>query len=340
MLSLHKHHPCWLAWGLLSVQLAGVTGHLEWSRFDVLEKSGVAWMAVQAAVHLVLQRILQSVFQTSARVTTLFIALVLLVSSAPALAWKPYKAWRDSYAVGGICYCDSSNFDHGIGDVKVLAPDGYQRSVRQICADIKQKYGDGPVAGRIPYNTIACGNGPANNAPDEDLATGCPGRVDSGEAGCFDIGPSWPLVQLYGSPMNALDRSVWRITTSANTQSSSSMADGNGATRWSTNALQAPGQWIEIDLGGLFTVNVVDLDSVGSRFDSPLGWLVETSADRQNWAVAGRGDSTESDAYPTEVTRMQIPTTETRYLRITQTGMSPRNFWSVHELHIGYLQDE
>ncbi|OED37975.1 hypothetical protein AB833_21585 [Chromatiales bacterium (ex Bugula neritina AB1)] len=112
--------------------------------------------------------------------------------------WKPYKSWRDSYSVDGICYCDSSNYDHGIGAVLIDTPDGRQRTVVQICNDIKTTYGTGRVSDRIPYNTIACGNAPANNAPDEDLKTGCPGRVDQGSSGCFQIGPPWPLDALYG----------------------------------------------------------------------------------------------------------------------------------------------
>jgi len=36
------------------------------------------------------------------------------------------------------------------------------------------------------YNDINCGNGPANNAGDEDW---CPGRVDLGADGCVVAGP-------------------------------------------------------------------------------------------------------------------------------------------------------
>jgi F5/8 type C domain len=50
-------------------------------------------------------------------------------------------------------------------------------------------------AGRVPYNDIQCGNGPANDAPDE---AGCPGRVDIGRSGCKQIGPKWDLASVYG----------------------------------------------------------------------------------------------------------------------------------------------
>lgn len=49
--------------------------------------------------------------------------------------------------------------------------------------------GAGPGStGRPIYNDVQCGNGPANDAGDEDY---CPGRVDIGKEGCVQIGPTW-----------------------------------------------------------------------------------------------------------------------------------------------------
>ncbi len=268
------------------------------------------------------------------------VLFLLILGTQAAFAWTPYAAWRDSYAVDGICYCDSSNFDHGIGDVKVQTPDGYRRSVRQICADINHRFGQGAATGRTPYNTIACGNAPANDAPDEDLVTGCPGRVDIGEAGCFEIGPQWPLKRLYGQRMRPLDRTLWKISVSHNSSASSQMADGNGATRWTSDTKQSAGQWIEIDLGGQFLVNVVDLDSIASRNDSPVDWLVETSSDGRSWSVVSDSQGRTGDVQTAEVTRIKFPPAAFRHLRVTQTGSSPSYYWSVHELHIGFLPDE
>jgi hypothetical protein len=93
--------------------------------------------------------------------------------------------WKDSYSVGQQCYC-ATTFDHGIGDIVVDTPAG-KRTVREVC----EKIGDGPgAAGRPIYNDIQCGNGPANDAGDED---DCPGRVDIGRQGCGHIGPLWDL---------------------------------------------------------------------------------------------------------------------------------------------------
>lgn len=267
--------------------------------------------------------------------TRCYLAIVLWLSLSYApivLAWKPHPGWRDSYGVDGICYCDTTNFDHGIGDKTVLSPDGYRRSVRQVCADIRQRYGEGAKHGRIPYNTIACGHGPANDAADEDLISGCPGRVDIGEAGCFDTGPQWPLNDLYGPAIQALDRSLWTLNASVNTKGLNALIDGKAQSRWTTNTQQAPGQWIEIDLGTSQLINRIELESVGSPNDYPVQWRIE---DRTNAAAP-----TELPAvaeFTGEITRFVIPDTKLQRLRIVQTGSSARWYWSIHELHVGYI---
>lgn len=93
--------------------------------------------------------------------------------------------WADSYSVDGRCYC-ASTFDHNIADIEVDTPAG-PRTVLEVCEAI----GPGPgIEGNPIYNDIQCGNGPANDAGDEDW---CPGRVDQGEAGCCIAGPTWDL---------------------------------------------------------------------------------------------------------------------------------------------------
>jgi len=93
------------------------------------------------------------------------------------------NAWKDSYSVGDRCYCDTT-FDHDIGDIRVDTPVG-NITVVEACAII----GEGPGSnGRPIYNDVQCGNGPANDAGDEDY---CPGRVDIGKEGCPQIGPTW-----------------------------------------------------------------------------------------------------------------------------------------------------
>ncbi|MEM8923403.1 MAG: hypothetical protein AAGD35_07850 [Actinomycetota bacterium] len=97
----------------------------------------------------------------------------------------PGAGWMDSYSVGDKCYC-ATTFDHNIGGILVDTPVG-KKSVREVCDQV----GDGPgPAGRPVYNDVQCGNGPPNDAGDEDS---CPGRVDIGREGCGHIGPTWDL---------------------------------------------------------------------------------------------------------------------------------------------------
>ena len=118
----------------------------------------------------------------------------LFVLADSLYAWNPGANWRDSYAVGDQCYCDSSNFDHELDTKSARTPLG-EKNVVEICDDLNNALGDGPTSERIPYNDIQCGNGPANNANDE---TGGPGRVDQGNDGCDSIGPRWNLEKVYG----------------------------------------------------------------------------------------------------------------------------------------------
>ena len=93
------------------------------------------------------------------------------------------NSWKDSYSVGDRCYCDTT-FDHDIGPIRVDTPIG-NITVFEAC----ERLGEGPGSqGRPIYNDVQCGNGPANDAGDEDY---CPGRVDIGKEGCPQIGPTW-----------------------------------------------------------------------------------------------------------------------------------------------------
>ncbi len=130
-------------------------------------------------------------------ILTLFIA-VFSVGSLFSQQWNPrHPGWTDSFSANGFCWCNSSNFDHGIG-TKTVAINGASYTIIDICDELKKH----PLFrafqnGDAPYNDIQCGNGPANDAPDE---TGCPGRTDLGPSGCNQIGPKWDMNWLKSRP--------------------------------------------------------------------------------------------------------------------------------------------
>ena len=107
-------------------------------------------------------------------------------------------AWSDSYSVGGQCYCDT-NFDHGLSSIQVATAHG-NKSIPQICADIKARFGSGAGNGRIYYNTVQCGHSPRNNAADEVVCPGIPRAFgDYSGARCQETGATWNLERLYGN---------------------------------------------------------------------------------------------------------------------------------------------
>jgi hypothetical protein len=123
------------------------------------------------------------------------------------------NGWADSYSVGNSCYC-KTDFDHNIDVIVVSTPLG-NMTVKQVCTLL----GPGPGwDGRPRYNDIQCGNGPPNNAGDEDT---CPGRVEYGVEGCKYIGPRWNFDSIRTptapakSPAKAPTRAPAKLATAA-----------------------------------------------------------------------------------------------------------------------------
>ncbi len=105
--------------------------------------------------------------------------------------------WSDSYSVDGQCYCDTANFDHGLINMSANTPNG-RKKITQICADLKRKFGTGKRTGRVYFNDIQCGHGPANDARDEKVCPGIPRRGgDYTGPRCNEKGSSWNLDKLY-----------------------------------------------------------------------------------------------------------------------------------------------
>jgi len=267
----------------------------------------------------------------------LILALGLFsMAAAPAIAqqFNPREGWQDSYAVDGVCYCNS-NFDHGISGMTVDTPVG-SRTVEQVCSDLRDRLGTGSSNGRIPYNTVNCGHRPYNTAADE---TGCPGRVDIGYEGCDQIGPAWDLEAVYGDedPEEEIieedeetdfeDGSEDGSTASHNAGSVLNAFDGNTNTRWTTGTAQSPGQFFEFVIGDDVTVGSIVLDSSGSANDEPAGYRVETRTEDGNFQFAAQGTGSSNG-----ITTINFTSREANVIRITQTGSKSRNWWSIHEM--------
>jgi hypothetical protein len=134
-------------------------------------------------------------------------------------------------------------------------------------------------------------------------------------------------LQIYGERERS--RVGWSATASA-TEGGGSPAnaiDGSTATRWSSGAAQAAGQWYKVDFASSQWFNHVILDAGASTGDYPREFNVETSNDDTNWTTIanGRGSG--------QVTTVNVPITQARYLRVTLTG-AVGNWWSIANLRV------
>ena len=121
------------------------------------------------------------------------------IAQAPTVQPSSPTPWSDSYSVGGQCYCDT-NFDHGLNTVSVNTLAG-NRTIREVCAAITNQFGAGSFQNRVYYNTVQCGHGPANNAPDEAICPGIPrGNNDYTGSRCQQTGSTWNLDVLFPAP--------------------------------------------------------------------------------------------------------------------------------------------
>ena len=125
------------------------------------------------------------------------------------------------------------------------------------------------------------------------------------------------------------NRKKWKLTASHGASKLGGCVDGNGKSRYDTGASQVPGMWVKVELPSVCKVNRIQLDSQGSSRDYPRGYQVESSVDGKKWSeplAIGVGK------HP--ITDISFPTTQAKYLKITQTGRVNGLFWSIHEMQI------
>jgi hypothetical protein len=126
-----------------------------------------------------------------------------------------------------------------------------------------------------------------------------------------------------------MNRKAWKLTASHNPESLANAVDGTASTRYDTRKIQTPGMWVQIELPTETALTGVRLDATGSNNDYPRGYTLELSADGQNW-----GQPVAKAEGKSALTEIKFPAAKAKFLRITQTGSSPGNFWSIHELDL------
>ncbi|MEO3813229.1 discoidin domain-containing protein [Sphaerisporangium sp. B11E5] len=134
---------------------------------------------------------------------------------------------------------------------------------------------------------------------------------------------------------DSFKRTQWTATASGGTPAPA-MLDGAVATRWTSNTVQVPGQWVQLDLGARMTINNVQLDAVKNSDDAedyPRGYTVQLSDDRTTWTQVAAGTGTP------KATNISFPAARGRYVRVNQTGTSYR-WWSIGEISVALNRDD
>ena len=107
----------------------------------------------------------------------------------------------------------------------------------------------------------------------------------------------------------------------------SAAVDGDASTRWSSGAAQAPGQYLQVDLGKQASFDRVSVDSGGNLGDFARSWTLSASTDGTTWRALQSGTSTG------QLTDIDVRRTKARWLRITNTG-SGDSWWSVADVRL------
>jgi glucosylceramidase len=105
------------------------------------------------------------------------------------------------------------------------------------------------------------------------------------------------------------------------------LVDDDASTRWSSGAAQAPGQFVQVDLGQHKAFRRVALDSGGNLGDYARTWELSVSDDGSTWRSLATGVGVG------QLTTIDVRRTSARYVRITSTGTAS-NWWSIADLRL------
>jgi glucosylceramidase len=138
---------------------------------------------------------------------------------------------------------------------------------------------------------------------------------------------TWPRSPALDDGLHLLALCGATAMSSPPSQDAALAVDGDASTRWSSGQAQAPGQFLQVDLGAVRRFRRVAIDSGGSIGDYARGWQLAASDDGQVWQTLASGTGTG------QLTTVDLPGTRARYLRVTSTGASG-NWWSIADLRL------
>lgn len=145
----------------------------------------------------------------------------------------------------------------------------------------------------------------------------------------------WSIAEVAISSGTSLDRGGWAVSASVGA-SPANMVDANTSTRWTTGAAQTSGQYVQVDMGALVTLNNVTTDTAKNTSDEtdyPRGYTLQLSRNGSTWTTVATGVGTR------KATTIGFVAQAARYFRLTQTGSSG-SWWSIGELTAGLYNDD
>ncbi len=156
--------------------------------------------------------------------------------------------------------------------------------------------------------------------------------VQTGRDGSF-----WSIneIRVNGAPdvkrSPPLDRSAWKASAfnGSKGQRPEHAIDADLTTRWGTGGAMKPGEWFAVDLGAPHTVRAIVMNAAPSGGDYPRECQIFTSMDGSMWygpVGLGKGEGA--------LTTIPVLPSQSRHVKIVQTGSTEFNWWSLYDLQI------
>jgi glucosylceramidase len=141
---------------------------------------------------------------------------------------------------------------------------------------------------------------------------------------------TWPASKQLRSAYRAVPLIGATATAVPAGETPAAAVDGDASTRWSSGTAQAPGQYLQADLGRPTIFDRVQIDAGGNLGDYARSWQLSGSLDGVTWSTlasgTGAGQLATADVHG-----------KARYLRITSTGSSG-SWWSIADLRLYRLR--
>jgi mono/diheme cytochrome c family protein len=144
----------------------------------------------------------------------------------------------------------------------------------------------------------------------------------------------WTIGELEASlPRPMIPDATWKVTASHNSSAAPGALDYS---RWTSDAPQQPGMWIQIALPQPIMLTEIEFDSPpigggtsGPTATFPRAYRVEVSTDGATWTVVGEGQGS------SRVTSIAFAPVRASVVRITQTAANENApVWSVERLRL------